>query len=1236
MKQFKFFVCVFCFLTFFCIQKSYSLGNFEDFRDVLRNQADYNVSLLDYENPLVFTERIEEPESGQIIGGSGAFFSRLYGQNNFSAFWVDAFSIMEFKFGGNIEFSSFSKTFNYSSVVYTFFEIGNFIFSFNSVSNVGGGVFHIYGDSPIISFLNSSSTFISNSANPGNGDHGGGAVYAYTSALKAENSSVTFANNYVMGDGIRYGGAVYANQVDINFKNTNSKWISNHLSQGEGAALYTSKSKVNFEGGAVDFSNNYVERNSENSSTFYSKESFVEFKNISARFFENNTGSAIGALDSTFTFLNAQTEFIGNVSPIKIQTSSLSFIGARAHFDKNRNVLNIQNSNVLFADISVDFTNSSGVFQSDNSTIVFRNSTALFGNNYPTIQAQKGAGAFYADTKTLLIFSSGSVIFADNIAYSEDPVSSIAGAVYVGGASSVNFISATVTFQNNSSDNPATLYPETYLAGALFINEGSTLNFVRGFANFSNNKNKTLFITGKSLAHFVFNTSVFSANDRAIIIADAKVIFLKSSSSFIDNSEAAISVSEGAIFDVLNSTLIFRNNKGAINLNDAVLVFSFSSASFIGNNAPQKGGAIYASKSTISFINAISPQTQITFLENTANDKPNDFYLEDSTMFLSGKISILSGIEALRSSITYSGELLSLGGENNFKHMRALKFEDGSLIRVQDGVFVYENNALLTLRKSRMDFIDSSVSFNENTGGGLYAENSTVSFVNGNIFFRENSGADIKAESSEINISADIEFSANESAHIDLEDSILSFSPSYGRNVKVKANIKVRGDNNVMKKTGEGRIVFDRSMPMDFGNVDILIEQGYAGFEIMRSTFNEMKVSAGGFLDISIDFAANTISIFYLDKLTISGGALSVVPINGHAAVIGTSLPFVYAESRVGTFDDSHISGGRYIYSFHWQPGENGLNVGYLRLDYFYVPPTDTSNAPFYADLRTVGTDAEFASEIRKGKDSVIVGKIGLHEVWSSINLKRQEYLGDRSDGNFLSSVFDFKAGIDLVQDGGVFMAYENITAGRGGYKAGGAGFEIGIYKIIKTEPIDIGAALSFNMLNFKVKQGSKVNSNAIKFSLEGDAKKFAFAYPKAKTAEQDKVFIPFAGIRGAFSMSGKIENENEWTMPADSFMVLDTLGGLKTGYRTDKLSLGAKLYLGFPIMNKPDFELSSKDGTKDVESTKDGKLFAGLHFDGEYEIDPAWAAFGGVSFEKSSEALGFMLTLGARYKLKK
>ena len=561
----------------------------------------------------------------------------LDGNNSFSGFSADSASSLSFEninfqnayapgtnpqySGGFINVRSGSTATLTSSDDLSFY---NGKATSNSVG--GGGALHANTNSRLILSAEKNIIFASNTASLA-----GGAVNINTSyASFTATDTITFAGNKSNN-----GGAIYAQDSEVDF-NGNTIFTDNSggITGGSlGGAFRILRSTVNFNG-TVNFSHNASSITANGQGGGMSiQSSSVEI--ASSAYFTGNESSYIGGgfslsanslmlFGHTSDFTNNYTDSNGGgfhmSNSVSTFTGTAKFTGNKAGIDGggfyayNNSYLYFSSNSVFTSNIS---ENDGGGFFVNGSRIHFNGLSEFIDNE----AEYRGAG-FYSYTNSNIVFDGGAV-FKDNKALQNN------GGGFYAERSTITFASA--IFESNESvlDN-----------GGGFYSLASTISF-SGDTQFISNKS---YYTGGGIA------AGARLGTQSSISFLGNVLF---SSNIAGSYGAGISATNSSIY--FSSAATFTNNEAQVQHGGAIAAVAGSSANFDGtaqfikNKAFDRGGALYAEDSAITFASdsyfseneadfggAISLEyyadltlSDVVFSKNEARAEGGAVYLED-------------------------------------------------------------------------------------------------------------------------------------------------------------------------------------------------------------------------------------------------------------------------------------------------------------------------------------------------------------------------------------------------------------------------------------------------------------------------------------------------------------------------------------------------------------------------------------------------------------------------------
>jgi predicted outer membrane repeat protein len=944
---------------------------------------------------------------------------------------------------------------------------------------------------------------------------------------------------------------------------------------------------------------------------FIIKDSSMTFRNIAFASFtrngasENGNGGAISISNSTVIFSGSSVNFITNAAvdsggAIFVEKSTLNFANLKLNFKNNAahsgGAIYTNDANIDFAGSSVDFTNNAanygGALYADaNSNVNFSASSINFIGNRAT--SGYGGGAIFihdAQRLTIVKFIDSTVNFIANTA-------AYKGAAISVDKSTLSFAHSALNFKDNTA---ATSGGAMSVSDAIIDFADSSANFIGNTASIdggaihSDNSNINF---KKSIVNFIGNKSLGYYGGAVYIHAasgNSGVRFINSMANFIGNTITPYSSGGGgavyierALFELIDSTALFMRNEGL--------------------------SALRAERSDISFV-----RSSVSFIENTDADI---FVINGKLLIDASEVSAMDGILISASSIAaISNSRLKFSGLNEFRHISW--FMNGSNFALEDAKALFTDAAwALRAEASHISFIRSSATFIGNMGGAISAQNSTISFTNNTkAFFIGNRGETaIYAENSQINISADIEFSANEDGDIGLKDSKVLFMPDIRKRIQFKGGISDKGGVNEIIKDGAGEVVFLN--PIHTPNVNFNIARGIAYFNASSNTFNELKVSSIGLLGISIDFRNPEafVTALYIDSFNISPGATLLVKTYGFAA-LGTSVPFVYANHEF-SFENMHEINfvGGYNYSLHV---DQTRKIGILELKRLPPPmPTALFNiSPIFI------ANAIRASAI--SDNSPIYSNIK-DKVWLSAQASGGN-LADEDNGNFGSSAAGAKTGYRVFgregKTAGIFAGFSSRSYKQATNKATASDIDFGAYASFALDKkASLAGFLGYGLQNVKAEGGGS--------KAEFDAKVIKFG---AKAEYEAGLISPFLSFEGAIVNNDDV-NLGGADLEAAAYTRLSSQIGAKIGRQAGKLAWFGRAYIDLLLAGgRPEYNVKPDvDGaiSQTIDGTAENAASFGLGAGGALPVNNAVDIFANADIKLGDDYFGYQANIGASFK---
>ena len=970
----------------------------------------------------------------------------------------------------------------------------------------------------------------------------------------------------------------------------------------------------------------------------------------------NIDGKTVHFYDN-FAFMKFSAgEFPGNNAITVKNNANVSFTTAVFIFDGNRSgvggAIHVSEAAVNFIRSSVTFSNNSGYALND----------------------AKGGGAISALINSLTNnASNASINFTSSVVIFSSNVSSYGGAIGsyydpsqgpIHKSPEFNFISSTVTFTKNYATRSL-----PYGGGAVFAHL-STINFINSTVHFTSN------------ARTYQNIQSFSMSGGAIYAIHANINFINSEVDFTSNTliylESVIYVPSHPSPDTIGGAIFAGEG--------ANIQFANTRVNFTGNAVWNRGGAIFAQGDpTIKFTDS-----EVNFINNSVvlfnDDRIPSYTIAYSHPYYGNGGAIYMeayDYQASQASIEFTRSTVNFEGN--------ISFSSGGAI----AVFGWRED------RGYIEFTNSKVNFTRNQtlngkGSAIYLELSTISFINTETSFVRNTGsAAIWAKASQINISGNMDFREN-TGDIMLEGgSSLVFFPEGGSRIRFKGKITASDNGNIIRKKRGGTVVFDKAAPISLANVDFLIEEGTALFEVAVSTFKNLNISQGGTLGISIDFAAlaggGGISAFFINSITIADEAsLSVQPLN-ERAVEATSVPFVYVSDQYsGVFAD--IVGGN-NYFFSWEDYGNYAKVGFLRFE--GIADGGGSGGDGSGDDGTGGsgsgddgtggdgsgddgTGGSGSGDDGLGGDGPGNGGLGDVEsnAWASpsnkltqvfiANTIRQAAISDNSpiysnvkervwvagqfsggslsddlEGKFDSSVAGAKAGFAFVSgadfSAGAFAGFASRSYKQGDNKATASDMDFGLYGGLGLGGnVSLAAFVGYGLQSINAKNaGDKADFDAtiIKFGFRAEYKA--------------GLISPFIGFEGAVVDVGDIDLKADGQglkMDAVSYTRLSSQIGAKIGRNVGGFSWYGKAYVDLLLSgNKPEYSVKSyyeNDEAKTkaaksrtIDATEESAASFGLGAGLSIPVSAVVNIFASAETKLNADFFGYQGNIGASFK---
>jgi predicted outer membrane repeat protein len=660
--------------------------------------------------------------------------------------------------GGNVIFTGSSVSFTLNSANGT-----------DTDANEGGGAIAGRGVNQT-NFINSKVSFISNSASLGGAvnvlsdakmdftdsrsilfaentaDSAGGALYIKENALISfTNSSVSF-----IGNSSNFGGVASVSEGgQITFTQSSAFFISN-TANNEGGVFQGAQ--IKFEHSTAVFTLN----SAGNAGGVLSVGGQIDFEYSSISFILNKSIYQVGGVayiysDAILNFINSTVSFISNSSNLN-NTEDLGGVIYVYGDSGSGGLLNISNSSITF--LSNESSSGGAIVVSGQGASAFINGEVYFKSN----KAIDG-GAIYIDQGGSLTLNASSlnkdIIFQGNIA-DKGAAIYITGGILSMSGSSVN--QAQVKLYDsiygvlNSSINVFGLgivrfssYSYFQTVSSFGVINGARLQIENSTFVYTLNKEGGLYVSQASVT-FENELVLFTTNTASIygaaIYADtfSSIVFNRSQTVFSSNS----AFNGGAIVAGNFSNLFFSNSSVSFTSNSAVnggaiyartfsnFSFSNSTVSFTSNSAVNGyGGALYASQSSFSFSNST-----VSFKSNRAS--------------FGGAISAESSskFSFANSSVSFtSNSASSNGGAIYARTFSNFSFSDSTVSFTSNSAAGYGGGAINASPQSSFTFANSTVSFTGNRigifGGAIYAVQSNFSFSKSTINFKSNSANNV-------------------------------------------------------------------------------------------------------------------------------------------------------------------------------------------------------------------------------------------------------------------------------------------------------------------------------------------------------------------------------------------------------------------------------------------------------------------------------------------------------------
>jgi predicted outer membrane repeat protein len=806
---------------------------------------------------------------------------------------------------------------------------------------------------------------------------------------------------------------------------------------------------------------------------------------------------------------------------------------------------------------------------------------------------------------------------------------------------------------NTAGSMSIKLSGNNYQYGGFLLNGNKTLNFsgTLSFVRFLKNSGGAIFATNSGKINFNNSMIYFNSNNAnsggAIEIENRGQINFNSSAVNFNSNSAN---SGGAIYISNTSQITF--NSGIVNFNSnssnqnggaiyliykGQINFSNSNVNFNSNRAGYYGGALYVINSgQINFISGV-----VDFNSNIAGINGGAIFNNQGIInFNSGVISFNSNSAELYGGAIYLGNMGKFTFSNSI-----VNFNSNSADKFGGAAYVY-NEGQINFGNSIINFSSNSASQN---GGAISALNAgQISFINSKVRFinntaANNGGAIYLEYHSKIYLESG-EFRGNKaSGHpndIDLYDgSTITFSPKQGQSIIMDGGISIisEGEPNYIEKIGSGELILISGAKIEMnGSIDIkagslilkdsakietsspinitggaLILQNNSQVETSSAinitggslksdsvnnkvTTQELNLSNNGVLDISIDYASGKASSISATALSIGQNAKLLINNIGIIPAKNEKIRLIYAGNTDMPNDFNSIDGIHHRYLFEWVGSANNW-TGSLIYQWRIIQPA------FYANLMTLGAIAESISD-----NNIFISQDNENQkVWVSYSFSGLIYKSnENSQEKFTTQSNGIRVGANIIKGWGAFAGYKGIKAKQDEDIADASDREIGIYKELKINEININGMISFGLQAIDVKEGASFNTKSIRLAVDANAPVFKFA-------------DLFGGLRGGYVIADDIK-DNEIEMKSAGYMKLDILAGLKKDYAaSSKVSLIGKAFLGLAaIGSEPEFDAYKIIDKKDIKAigANEGSFFVSINGDVNYNLAPSIDLFAGLN----------------------
>ena len=613
--------------------------------------------------------------SSNITVGTSSFYNNEAGSGGGVMFAWDSSSITV----GNSSFDN-NEADDDGGVMCAWYSsnitVGTSSFDNNEAGRDGGVMYAYYRSSITVG----NSSFDNNVA----GDDGG-VMFAWdSSSITVDNSS--FDNNEASNAGVMFA---YSNTKNI-FKN-NCKFFNNSASEGGVAYVRDAYFK--------DLGSRYSGNMADNGGVITLNKGVVEVK--ASRFMNNTAGNHGGVL---------YTHFYHNAHVLKLENSYFIDNSAKS----GGAIALLSNATVTVAE-SI-FSHNSAIRGGAIYTLIGNNLTAEY-SNYSNNLAESDGGVIYSENQNRLKFKNCELNFnrADNN----------------GGVVCLLFQSEL----NMTGDNY--LIGNQARSGGIAYTRESTINI----------HSQTLLMAN--------NTAIESGG--AVYLATSSLIFFSGNHSMLIENQAhsggVVYATESMVY-VYSKSLLMANNLatdtgGAVYVSKTDLTF-FSGNNELVHNQAHSGGALYASDSRVR-----AYSESLLLANNTAKDTGGAVYLSKTNLsFVSGNNTFIKN-EAMAGGAIHlnKGKLIFSGGNSKLVKNKA---DDGGAIYVSESKLIIETDSQAKI------YANSTISY----GSGLYLTMSEMKIRGESLYITENraknKGGGIHATNSSITLEGAVYFVSNE------------------------------------------------------------------------------------------------------------------------------------------------------------------------------------------------------------------------------------------------------------------------------------------------------------------------------------------------------------------------------------------------------------------------------------------------------------------------------------------